>query len=459
MLKKLKDVRPTALITDVTTDLPLSPQQLPTFPHEVMFGGAMEHYYEAFYGRNEICPAYQFASAIVQVGSVMGRGVWIVGMPKPLYPNIYAMLLGKTAAPRKSTARQFAVEHAKAVKLVDENPPLQVISSVSTTEGLVHQLRTKEMRQAQRTVEAEDGSKDTEQYLKEIVVYPNLPEFEGVRMLIHIDEMMSMFTKRQQQSSSGIIATLTELYSMPNDIQNTSKTASEIAEYPCVSILGCSTQEWFGQGIRTSDIIGGWANRWQYYSGVEMPPIAYAEELDGRHLGRWNEHLVSLRQEFKHQKFTMTDEVREMKSAGYIAEHRRLWDSDNELANAASARQQDHVHKLALIFTLMDTPIGNTIVDVPQWEKAERVGEYLLQSNLQLFGAIASDAIAENENKVLAVLERKGNECGKRDIRLAINSSTMSADAFNKAIDALEKAGHIELTQSGRKTMVTRIFR
>ena len=450
------------VITSADADaLPLSPIEIPTFPHEVMFGGAMEHYYEAYYDRNEICPSYQFASAIIQVGAIMGRSVWIVGMPKPLYPNVYAMLLGKTAAPRKSTARQFAVEHAKSVKLIDENPPLQVISSVATTEGLVHQLRTKEMRQAQRTVEGEDGAKDTEQYLKEIVVYPDLPEFEGVRMLIHIDEMMSMFTKRQQQSSSGIIATLTELYSMPLDIQNTSKTASELAEYPCVSILGCSTQEWFGQGIRTSDIIGGWANRWQYYSGEKMPPKSYAEELDGRHLARWNEHLVSLRQQFEgtHQRFTMTDEVRERKHNAYIEEHDRLWDSDNELANAASARQQDHVHKLALIFTLMDTPVGNTVVGEEQWEKAETVGQYLLESNLQLFGAIATDAIAENENKILAVLEKKGNEANKRDIRRAINSNMMSADAFNKALDALEKAGHVELIPSGRKTIVTRIFR
>ena len=248
---------------------------------------------------------------------------------------------------------------------------------------------------------------------------------------------------------------------MPLDIQNTSKTASELAEYPCVSILGCSTQEWFGQGIRTSDIIGGWANRWQYYSGEKMPPKSYAEELDGRHLARWNEHLVSLRQEFegKHQRFTMTKDVRERKHDAYIEEHDRLWDSDNELANAASARQQDHVHKLALIFTLMDTPVGNTVVGEEQWEKAETVGRYLLESNMQLFGAIATDAIAENENKILAVLEKKGNEANKRDIRRAINSNMMSADAFNKALDALEKAGHIELIPSGRKTMVSRIFR
>ena len=432
--------------------------ELPPFPVDVMDGGAMELYRSAFgefqevdgkrvwVGRNEMNFPYMFASAIVQVGAVMGRSVWVEGMPSPLYPNVYVMLIGKTAAPRKSTAMGMAVKHAKGVVLDGEHP-LQVISSVSTAEGLVHQLRTSEMRRVEQDVEDEQTGEMVKQSVYvEKHLYDNLGQFEGIRLLIQIDEILSTFSKRQQQSSAGIIAMLTELYSMPEDVRNTSKTAGEIAEYPCVSTIGCSTEAWFGKGIRTEDILGGFANRQMYFSAVKPPkPIAFAEPPDARYIARWNEHLVALRMEFQnHQKFTLSDEVRQAMSEAYAADFERMWESEDDLINAASARSWEHILKLALIFTLTDTPVGNTIVGIKQYRKAEAVGAYLTDSNLHLFSNIVSDRDAEMEQKILSVLNDKfGGVAPKRELRRSISARSWPSKRYNSAIDALEQAEQI----------------
>ena len=434
----------------------LQATDLPAFPVEVMNESALAHYVNAFDSRNEICYPYHFASAISQISSVMGRAVWITGQPKPLYPNVYCVLLGDTAVARKSTAKELAVDHLQMVEMHDEYPDVESISSIATSEGLVHQLRTHEKRQAQRTVENEDGDKDTENYEKELSLYPNLPEFEGVRLFIHIDEMRSVFTKRRQQSSEGIISTITEAYSMPRRLQNTSKNASQRAEFPCVTLLGCTTKAWFEKGIRTEDIEGGFANRFMYFSHERMPYVPEAEPLLDEDLRAWSEFLVSLRMQWagKHQKFTLSGEVSARKNDAYCKDMDRLYKSDDALLRAASARHQEHVHKLALIFTLTDTDIGNTEVGIEQWMKAEKVGEYLLKSNMSLFSGIVVDSTAQNEQRILEVLKRKGNTTSKRELRRSFNPSTMSADAFTKALDALEKAGSIEMQKHERKLMV-----
>ena len=434
----------------------LQAADLPVFPVEVMDSSMMAHYVNAFDSRNEICYPYQFASIITQIASVMGRSVWITGQPKPLYPNVFCVLLGDTAVARKSTAKELALEHLMMVEMHDEYPDVETMSSIATSEGLVHQLRTHEKRQAQRTVENEDGDKDTENYEKELSLYPNLPEFEGVRLFIHIDEMRSVFTKRRQQSSEGIISTITEAYSMPPRLQNTSKNASQRAEYPCVTLLGCTTKAWFEKGIRTEDIEGGFANRFMYFSHERMPYVPDAEPLLQEDLVAWSEFLVSIRMQWagKHQKFTLTDEVRARKNKAYCEDMDRLYESDDPLLRAASARHQEHIHKLALMFTLTDTDIGNTEVGIEQWEKAKKVGDYLLKSNIALFSGIVSDTTAENERKIVDVLKRKGGSATKRDIRRSINTNSMSADAFGKAMDALEKAGSIEIQAHGRKIMI-----
>ena len=429
------------------------------FPPEVMEDCKFfTHYVSAHVGRNEICPAYLFAMGITQVGSLLGRSVWIEGQPQPLYPNIYALMLGKSTVSRKSTSKDMCVSQLGKVEENGIAPPLAMTSAVSTPEGLIDMLRTEEVLSMQRRDEDEEGNKRTVHYKERVEVYDQLAEFEGVRLLLHIDEIRSLFTKRQQRSSAGTIAALTEGYNCPTRMNVPSKTSNQTAMYPTINILGCTTMSWFENGIRTEDIHGGFANRFMFFTHEPMPPVPFAESADAEFLRLWLGHLQDVRSHYegKHQKFTLGESVREASAELYVTDLNRLRMQDDEIILSASARIREQIMKLALIFTVLENDVGDTIVSQSSWEKAVKVGDYLVEVNAHLFGSLVKNERAEDEQRILDALARRDNKATRREIRQSINSKTMDSRSMNDAIDSMLTSEVLLAVKDGRKTLLVK---
>ena len=446
----------TPVLDEAPPPAPPTPDvEVPPFPSAALNGSMFAIYQEAYSGRNEICPAYVFASAITQVGAVMGRSVFLDWSP-PLYPNVFTMLIGNTSIARKSTTRYFAVEHLNDLPLGEE-PALQLLSSVDSAEGITHSLRTQELRRISRNVPSDDGDETSITSVETRDIYEELPQFEGLRALYHLDEIKALFDKRMQVATRGIVSRLTEAYSMPPKLENTSKHFAEVAEYPCVSVLACSTESWLEKSLQLDDIEGGFANRFMFFLHELMPPIATPKPLDAKALGSWQSFLTDLRKHYRgtHQKFTLALHVVHARNAAYAAERQRLVDA-NPLEAAVSARIEEQTMKLSLLFALADNAHGDTEVKMRHWEAAQQVGRYLLGCNLKLFGLITVDVKAQNEGRILSALERLGNTATRRDIRRHISRTVLSADDFNRSFDALCLDETIVASKDGRKTLYTR---
>jgi len=455
--------------------------QNPRFPQEVLEGTALQYLVNSAVGHVEMYISYIAATGFAATSSILGRAVWIEGGAKPIYPNAYYLLIGPTGKSRKSTVRDILVDIVReADKRVQEKfsdgegekqyPDILFQTTISTTEGFIHHMRTKETRTATRTVSSKDEktgqtTKESEKYLKEIEIYPKLPEFEGIRLLLHIDEIRSLFAKRKQQSSEGIISTIVEAYSMPIEMQNTSKTASQTAEYPSTTIFGLSTQEWYEKGVRLEDIFGGMANRfWYYLPDVEdYEKVPISEGPDPQWLNRFLNHLFNIRYEFhgKHQKFMFDVESAKLITDAYYKHHDEL-DNPNadEMFRAICAREPDAIKKLSLMFALLDTQRnqGDMVVRRVHVEKAMKVVMYLRQSAMKLYGTLAVDEDAEHEERIMRTLRRKDGSVKHTDLRRAINFYTMSSERFNRALSALVLSGRIEAEKVGEGTKSATIY-
>ena len=425
------------------------PPKLPEFPKWVMDGGFLGDVREAYAGRNEVCLPFQFASVITTLGAVMGRSVFLEGT-FPIYPNIYSVLLGDTSISRKSTAKDFCMEHMRAAMPDDGSPEIRMNTSVDTGEGIVNVLAT----HAAVTL----GSTDDEGAPIEWDVldgFGALPDFEGIRLAIFQDEMRALFNKRTMKSNS-LVARLTEAYSTPSEMSNRSKTASQLAKYPTVSLMGCSTLSWFEKGLVTEDIEGGFANRFMYFLHEQMPYVAFPEPIDGSKMSGFLNHISELRKNWvdTHHKFTISEAIKQRFAEIYTAMMDELKSNKDVVKNAAVARWQTHLMKLALIFQLLDGKVGEDAVTMESWMKAEAVSGYLTEVNQHVFSNIVSDELAEGERRVLNVIEKKGIVT-RREIGRAINPHTMSAEAVTRALEQLVKAEKVKPNDGGRTIRYT----
>ena len=436
-------------------------EEYPTFPRKVMSScKVFDHYVTAHIDRNEICMPFLFAMGVTQVGAMLGRSVWIEGQPKPLYPNIYAVLLGKSTVSRKTTAKDLCIDQLNLLNAEEVNAPdITFTSSVSTPEGLIDMLKTEEVLMMQKREEDEDGNKRTVNYKETVVVHDNLPEFEGIRLMLHIDEMKSLFAKRLQRSSAGVIAKLTEAYGNPLKLNVPSKTSNQTAMYPTVNILGCTTKAWFEQGIRTEDIHGGFANRFMFFTHEQMPLVDFAKPPETELMDVWLNHVYRVRAEYegRHQRFSMSQEVLDSSRDLYHKEMDRLINETDEIILSASARIREQVMKLALIFSVLENDIGDTTVHYPAWQRAVEVGEYLLGVNEVLFASLVRDERGENERRVLDALAKQDNKATRRELRARINTNTMSSRALNEAIESLLNSEELLTVTDGRKRVLVKV--
>ena len=84
------------------------------------------------------------------------------------------------------------------------------------------------------------------------------------------------------------------------------------------------------------------------------------------------------------------------------------------------------------------------------------VAEYISDVSVYLFGNAGVTEKSKNEDVFLQALGKLGNVCSRRDIQRKIGGKKMSREEFNKAMESLERAGVIVITE-GKSTTITRV--
>jgi hypothetical protein len=97
-------------------------------------------------------------------------------------------------------------------------------------------------------------------------------ECEWHPMTLFVDEMRHFMS----YSPSAMIAFLVAIYGQKRFIGSTIKRGVEDIVEPCLNLIGCTTEDWINEHLKTGILAGGWSRRFIviYVPGISKVPIA-----------------------------------------------------------------------------------------------------------------------------------------------------------------------------------------
>ena len=174
--------------------------------------------------------AYVYALFQALSGHILGRRVHLRYATK-LYPNSYVCLVGPSGLSHKSTAMSLALESLG--ELIDDMPPIR---NVATSQGLLIAMNNEET-----------GERGT--------------------LLMVLDELAGLLTKKKQDYASDLMARIVELYSCPATSSNPTRHDPILVQNTFLTLISGSTVEWLQESLSTGDLMAGFGNRMTFVIG------------------------------------------------------------------------------------------------------------------------------------------------------------------------------------------------
>ncbi|OGG47824.1 MAG: hypothetical protein A3F84_12845 [Candidatus Handelsmanbacteria bacterium RIFCSPLOWO2_12_FULL_64_10] len=397
-----------------------SPQRRVDFPLELpdsVWRGVVRDYRDMLARTTEASDAFHLFTFKTCIGSAIGRRAYVrYGLP--LYGNLYACLVGKTAESRKSTSLRHGERTAR-----EADPSWRVLHGLSSAEGLLSQLADPwEKKGRKGEVVAEGGTTDK-------------------RLLVWLGELSSLLKKARQDSVSNLLPILAEAYDSPPSLSLPTKLDPITASEPHISLLAASTPAWL-EDLQDRDIMAGFANRFAFILGEPKPPIAWPSPPDAGLYAKVIAHISDVLLWLPDSlEVTMTGSARDLWSEFYVRWKSQVW--PDEMFGALVQRIPDITLKIALIYAVLEkrTQIAPDILTA-----AIDAGGYCVASTQRIFTDFHATRESKLEGRILEVLKAGPVKFG--DLHRAVGGRYSTLE-LNRALDALVKSGQIWRQEQG----------
>ena len=437
------------------------------FPSSKAMIGPFEVIREACKERPDFSDEALHAVTINNFASVLGRRIFLKDDP-PVYPSLYNIIVGTTGDARKSQVTKLG----KAIlKAADENVIRQ--NALATPEGLINLFVFPNRLYPGCDIDATEGvDGDYESWFNDLDdrlrrglgrsvdtftdEYRNLSKMvestfseEGFRCQLVQNELSALLKKSRKVNGEGIIETLTEFYDMEDVVESPTKTNPTIAYYPCLNIVATTTKAWIEKNMTTSDIHGGFINRFGFYTSAPEYVDEYIRPpIDMNLIGEVVKSLAGIRSKWTNDgdedngnpincRFSMTDSAIDFANQWMKTTAPYLRKFPEDISDAAK-RFDLHAKKLSLIYSAIMNEPGDREVHQDAMEIACAISEYHLNTAIELFGEFEYTDVGRLERKILQALV--GNNVGTYVSQLKHHCRQNSIEEVNKAIESLVKA-------------------
>jgi len=406
-IRSAEEIRPEAVEPEDRYSFPNINQELPL------------EYMRVFKGVTEAPESFHFFGFATVAAMVLGRSVYVM-YPRKIYPNIFALLVGRPGMERKTTVLGYAGEMAEAI------PPIQTLPAIASYEGLLEAMST-----------APGG--------KELI--------DPARTLVLMDEFKSLLSKARIENLSNLIPQLNTIYDCPDIARLPTKVSPVTVERPFLCILSGIQPGVIEEAFKTGDIHGGFAGRWMYVIDRTDECIPRPPAVD---IKAWNGIIKELATVRDHWTKERSTEIK------FTEEAARTWDTfytwwkdqnpEAEMLKALTVRAPDHVLKLAIIFCALDRLDQ---IHQGHMDDAVRIGSWLMRNAQRLFGEFGESPVARVEKRVLEILS--SGPLTRRQVRHRI-SGKVDSETYNRAVKNLQGSGMIEERQVGRRKELIKIW-
>jgi hypothetical protein len=366
---------------------------IPRLP-DIAWTGLTGRYRDLVSPCTEAPEAFHLGSLLAAVGCLVGRRAWIC-LPQETYPNLFCLLVGKTAHTRKTTAYGIALKMMEEVRSVLDANVLQ-LAGIASVEGLA-----KAMEDHQST--------------------------EPCRVLCVQDEFRSLIAKSSQKSVSNIIPRLTELFNCPPTFEVNTKKDPIVVREPFLCLLSATTQAWFEESLSRNDVSGGFLNRWLLFQGEteKLLPLPPPVEKKG-----WEHLALDIVQAVDEASghYNLTREAEE-----FYAEFYKRFRAGN--LSEATARTELHATKLGLLYAVL---AGHKNIELADIQSGVAVAEYCAGLTEPLAARLGLSSQRSLEERVVGVLQE--GPASKRDIYRRLH---VSVGELNRVLGPLRDFGKV----------------
>lgn len=348
-------------------------------------------------------------------------------------------MAGKTARNKKTTAAK------KGLELVSD--PLSgvvTIRGISTAEGIMEALRlltTEEVAEWEAKIQAGLPLKAAPAKFRAMCIRQEEQacDWEGIRALVLISEMSALLKKAKKESSRDVIEKIMELYDCPDQIDHPTKVLPFTVFKPYLTILATTTLGKLEKWLAQEDVEGGFANRFTYFIGEAAQPLPIPLEPDRNLINVLiNDVLKPIRRKYRHTRISLDPGAEQIWRRWYTEWWTRA--GANELVEQVISRLPDHVMKLAMIYAV--TEHCDRIYD-DHMAAAIAVGDYWEHALNVVFAEFGLSKAARIEQRIIKLLEEERRT--KRQLRQALGGHYCTTEEFNRALEALLRAGIVRI--------------
>jgi hypothetical protein len=378
------------------------PDAPPLFPRQA-WRGVFERYRAAVSGKSEAAEAYHFVALWSVCGAALERKIWIPYFHK-VYPNTYLVCIGPTAD-HKTSAERLAVAQAEAA--------------------------------GQRTIR---GGGSGEGIAEELQPGPCLVFMEEISTLL----------RAQRWEGATLGPMLTEVFDCPDRYERRYRKNPINVERPTLSLLSASTPEWFWRDAREVDLEGGLGNRLLFFDGIPKDSVPFPGLVDVDFIGELRKVLAGTPETEAH----LTDQAKALWERFYHAWRKRSQKLE-PLEAAMTKRLDVYTLKLALLYARLEGTLP--WIDEDQLTAAILVTNYAAGAVKRLIDLrrAGSNPAKDLESRiVMAVKNTKTLPTSRRYLHQSLSRYARSAQEFNKAFEAVERADLIRTERDGRRTLV-----
>jgi hypothetical protein len=242
----------------------------------------------------------------------------------------------------------------------------------------------------------------------------------------HLGEIATLLASLNKSYNEEAKPTLTDWWDCPPDDLYETKTAGRYYIYrPFVSILGASTVDWFIEGCKHSDLMGGFLPRWLFFAnGTQDFQLSQPDGTDEGIACRLMERCTKLKQ--YRGKVVFATEAEDFYNGWYLENCK---DADKAIA-AWLARLTVYAKKIALVFEAAAT--GSTTISESSTALACKLVSRIKDGLVRLLDEQL--AFSDTDRHVKRFVEMVKSHGGCIEHWRALRDMHLSADRFKKEI-------------------------
>jgi hypothetical protein len=346
---------------------------------------------------------FHFFLAYALVGAYLRKRCWVRWGANIIYPNFYLVTLAPSSSFRKSTA-------------------------LAITDKILKKSGTK-ILPADFTIEA---------LIDTLGRYPQAA-------FIHY-ELKTLLAILNKDYNSNAKAFLTEIYDSPETYIRSTKGAGEIEiTNPCISILACTTLEWFVSEIKEGDVEGGFLARFIYVPAFEkdksMPIPAPLEAKEITKLLSWLKDLNSIEGEL-----ILSNEAKDVWIQWYNEQDAKIKETHPSLA-AFMVRLQTYTIKIAMLNSLIIEK--SLTISAQSMVKAIEIVEWLIAQIAKIMtNDISTTKFGKDLKRVLKAIKKNKEGVSYKNL---MKNMELSARQTEEIVSTLAQSGQVEVKELGER--------